>query len=820
MKKLVLLSFFSLMATFLVVAADPGHSRRPGLLPQKPAANHYDRSNKPRSLRSFTLQKQIIGKSGNLNSVIEANCHQIDVDSTLNVVLFIHRSDTVTGNPYANVAQYVYDISTNGGTSWNCNIGPLNSGADNVSIGGRFPEAVLVPDSAYPTNVDSAYIIYNGSWNNVTPGYWQGQYYGVGKLDRDSSTYTQHPAIVNGANVSTGSSMIQGLPNHYWNLNFDYTQTGTSTDTIRGLIIERGVWSDSAHEVLWSYQNIPIGSTLIYSSTGTVSGNNLGGATISFDPTGKYGYIVMLGDLYNDNNFTTRPIYMSSSDFGATWSAPQELVLENLPGMFPENINATNGGKTALEAQVAVDSAGNPHIFCVVGQNDTTSNQYSFYPFQQKVLYDLYYNPAGAGCSWQANYLSDVYGYFNTYTSDGSGDGNRVQVSKSKDGKKFFVFWNDTDSADVAVLTDPNNTNPDPNLYGIGLDMGIRKVTNVFDFTAGDPIFGGAISGLGLSAGTMTGSLYPVVSQHIMNQGGGNFNIPVVLTEPDYKDPVFSTKAYVNAARYWYCSNINFTQADFINKFDNAPPTLTVAPPDTQWVLLGTAYTPPAASAYDCTYGSITPTYTSTVHTNGSGLTDSCGIYSSTWTATNPAGNTATYTQTVIVAQAPVARISYTRTGPKNFSFRDVSLYFDTARYWKWGDGTYTNMTLNPPHTYATAGFKTVILQVWNRFGTSSDTVTVQAFGTGINDLELDGKISVYPNPSSGIVHVNLAEDLNAGATITVLNILGQPMGSSFEMKPNEFSSVLDLGGLSSGAYMLKVETTGGTAVKAITIAK
>ena len=829
MKKLVLLSLVTLMTT-LAWATDPARA-----LTSRPVGNKngvrttapsiYSSNNRPKSLRSALLQKVVIGKAGNVLSVLNANCHQIDVDSALNTVVFIHRSDTVTGYAPANVAQYRYDISKNGGTSWSTNIGPLNPNADNITINGRYPEALLRPDTLHPNTPDSAYLVYNGSWHNgASPiSIWQGQYYGVAKLDGDTTTYTEHHEIVNNANVEISTSMIQSRPGEYWNLNMNYTQMTTTTDTIRGLIIEHGLWNDSAGEVLWTYQNVPINSQSIYDNTGAITGNNLGVPVIAFDPTGKYGWILLQGDISVDNNFTTRPILMNSSDYGATWSTPYELNLDNLPGMFATSSNATNGGKTLVGgAQITVDYQGNPHIAAIVGQTDTTSNQYTFYIFQEKDLYDIYYNPAVAGCSWQANKLAQVFGYSAYYTSDNTGDGNRVQISRSKDGKNIFVFWTDSDSSLVSGITDVNNTNPNPNLFGVGIDMGLRKITDIINFTAGDPEFGGQTTTPANATGTFGGAILPVVSPNALNLGGGTYNVPVVLTNPDYKQPVITSKVSTNATQFYYCQNINFASSLYINRFDNAPPTLTLNGPDTVYILLGQPYTHPTATAFDCVYGNITPQYSNGVPQDGSGNTDSSGVFTFTATATNPAGNTATATQTVIVSGPPIARMQITMlTAYYRFSFLDVSLNFPTSRTWYWGDGTSNNLNqTNPTKVYTTTGTKCVILKVSNQYGTSSDTVCIQTYKTGINDIELANKISVYPNPSSGVMTLELTSDIAQGAKVTAINILGEQVSEPIEIKAGITQQMIDLSNLPSGAYMLKIETTTGTAIKTIAINK
>jgi PKD repeat protein len=214
--------------------------------------------------------------------------------------------------------------------------------------------------------------------------------------------------------------------------------------------------------------------------------------------------------------------------------------------------------------------------------------------------------------------------------------------------------------------------------------------------------------------------------------------------------------------------------------------------------------------------------YTSNVPTDVNGYTDSVGVYTSTWTATNPAGNTASFTQVVIVSAPPVARMVII---PVNlyykYNFIDTSLNYPTNRVWYWGDGTSNN--LNQKHAtkvYTTAGLKCVILKVWNQYGTDYDTSCIQTYKAGINDVEVSNKINVFPNPSSGVMTVEMAADIAQGAKVTVVSILGEDVSAPIEIKAGVTSQVLDLRYLDAGAYMLRIETTSGTAIKTIAINK
>ncbi|MCW3124648.1 MAG: hypothetical protein JWO03_306 [Bacteroidetes bacterium] len=836
MKKLALLSLASGLSFFLMAGNGlPGKIKQTHLINNsagKAASVHQATGLPQHANRSTTLQKVKVGSAGNLLTVLNSSCHQIAVDSVINTVLFIHRNDQSAqccsgGNN--NVAQYRYDWSKDGGNTYTTNVGVLNPTADNVTICSRYPQAMIERDPAQLV-ADSVYFVYDGTWHNgnTTISVWQGNYWGVAQLGGPSSTYTEARDVINSAKVEIFGSMTRSTQYHYWNITRSYVQTSATTATVDGIVIEEGVYNPATHATTWTSRVIPFTPAHFYDASGNPTGDALFDPTIAFDPTGQYGWILFQADLVEDNHFVMEPQLLSSNDYGATWSSVQTLHLDNLPGMFENTVADTNAVKTVMgDAQVTVDSVGNPHIAAIIGQCDSTAPTFGIYTVNTKnVLYDINYNPA-ATCPWQANYMARVFGYSNDYTvtsgSDAAvNDNNRVQISRTDDGKKIFIFWNDSDSSLVAPLTDPNNTNPHPNMLGIGIDISanVRKITDIKNFTAGDSLVGGAVPSLSQPNGALGGTMFNTVSQNVLVKSGGVYNIPVVVTEPDYRASV-GAKSSGNPAQFYMCQNIEFSQSDFVNKFDNAPPTLTVAGPDTVYVQFGHPYTPPTATATDCVFGSITPTYTSTVHTSG-GNTDSIGVFHSTWTATNPNNNSSTHTQVVIVSDVPIAVIYVHQITGNKFQFIDTSLNLPTLRSWTFGDGSSNN--LNNPHppvkSYSAAGTKMVILTVSNQYGSDKDTVLVNVT-LGINDPAFAAAVNVYPNPSNGIVTIDMPSDANDEAQVTVFNTLGEVAGDPIAIKGNSTKTALNLNYLESGIYMLKVETASGkTALKQISITK
>ena len=82
---------------------------------------------------------------------------------------------------------------------------------------------------------------------------------------------------------------------------------------------------------------------------------------------------------------------------------------------------------------------------------------------------------------------------------------------------------------------------------------------------------------------------------------------------------------------------------------------------------------------------------------------------------------------------------------------------------------------------------------------------------TGLNENEL--QVKVYPNPTKGFVTV----ETEVGSLISVFNPLGQCV---LEKKAVDYQTMLDLQNVTSGLYLIRIETTSGTLNKRIAITR
>lgn len=146
-----------------------------------------------------------------------------------------------------------------------------------------------------------------------------------------------------------------------------------------------------------------------------------------------------------------------------------------------------------------------------------------------------------------------------------------------------------------------------------------------------------------------------------------------------------------------------------------------------------------------------------------------------------------------------------------------LSIFSDNLPEWMMiedhGDGTATIFTDSVPRAESLLGTHTFNLKVSDGTATIDTlmklTVTIK---TGIADLQLT-EFSVYPNPTSGIVHLDFSRLPALGTLLQVYNQLGQIITIKHI---DRYNSILDLSAHPAGMYLIKVDSGGANHTKKI----
>lgn len=801
-----------------------------------PAVGHSTKQEK--NLRALTgglvLNKQRIGSAGNLLTVDDDGSDQLSTDALSNSVVFIHRMDPSVITT-SNLAEYGYDISGDGGVTWTSNLGPvtINGRIDNNNVNGRFPQAVIFNPNGSVVP-DSNYLVYSGTWHDdcsscqAGNSTWTGQMRGKAQLDGDTSTYTVSIDTVNGGHVAIASGFCAGAPGVFWNLNEDYTGTfATSGNAFtRGLIVEKGVWNAVTKTVSWKDTLIP----QIFDSTTSSSGvfSIATAFDIAFDPSGQYGWISCLGDISsNPTDSVYSPIFWYSRDSGATWNGPIQINLDSLPDvlarLYPTAYNGaiTSGvPTTSFEEKLTVDYLGNPHLLTTVGNG----TGYSIQENAGYIAYDINYNANRPACDsnwngWAATFIDSVYTLEGTYTTDAVIEYNRPQVSRSKDGKKLFFYWLDSDYS----LTQAD-TNEYPNLFTRAFDLELHTSTPTFNLTQGDSLFGGSTSLYPNGGLFLPGANFPVVANTAI-QNGNNYNVGLVLTQIDYNNfpDGGSVGSSANPAAFWYINNITFSTTDFSI---GQSATVQVVGSDTEIIVLGSSYVDSGAIIV---YTDTSCFGISTLHlvTDSSNLNiGQTGTYYIYYTAEDGSGNSyGSASRTVEVVAPPVANFGYTIPSPVSqpsyLAFHDSSTNQPTSWTWNFGDHSSDSLSYaeSPSHLFAHTGTYDVCLTAANAYGHNQKCKQINVV-SGINNVELSQHINLFPNPSTGKVFIAVDANVTTDYTVSVYDMLGNTVVAAIEHKSGAANLEMDLGLLANGTYMVKIQTADQMAVKRLDLIK
>lgn len=188
-----------------------------------------------------------------------------------------------------------------------------------------------------------------------------------------------------------------------------------------------------------------------------------------------------------------------------------------------------------------------------------------------------------------------------------------------------------------------------------------------------------------------------------------------------------------------------------------------------------------------------------------------------TVTVTDPiSGCTVNDAISITITYSPDASFTYTASG-LTINFENTTVG-GTTYEWEFGDGA-SSTDENPTHTYTENGSYSVTLTVTNDCG--EDTYTDILDVTSIaNQNVLNYLVSVYPNPTSGMVTLECAQLAQLPVWVYVYNTLGDQMTAPALIQHNTGLFTLNLHQLPAGVYQVHLITESGSAVEQVILTK
>ena len=140
-----------------------------------------------------------------------------------------------------------------------------------------------------------------------------------------------------------------------------------------------------------------------------------------------------------------------------------------------------------------------------------------------------------------------------------------------------------------------------------------------------------------------------------------------------------------------------------------------------------------------------------------------------------------------------------------------------TSYSWSFGDGGSSSLG-SPSHTYTTAGTYSVVLTGTLGNCSTSDTITINVGFTGLEEVNLEQAVNLYPNPSNGEFNLSLNFSTEQDVEIRIFNTIGELL--ALRTMNNTSNSVVEfnLNNNAEGFYFVNIKTNNESITKRISI--
>jgi hypothetical protein len=487
------------------------------------SANSTSPSRKNHRVGGAEPHLPFLGSSANVNGILDATTTAVTANQACNLIVMTHR-DNNSNVASCGTGAYVAAYSTNGGSVWDSTVTLFCNPASGPGV--RYPNGVIFNPLngtvGQNTNPSNAFDVMSGPYTNGSE--WVETVYG-------STTF--------GGTTHNQGYWINGNPGVQIQNNGDLSFMSSSDDSTVHVMGE-GFITNSAQTVFYSwlggvlttgkYVGAPADSFqwtqhvflphLVPSYAGFTTHSTFDSASAplevpgtAWSQDGKTGYVVFFANLdsVGYNYYTDQPIVYKTTNSGQTWNMMPPYNFRNLSSLTAHlettldspsvkiplwyGFNTTNDpNQGALNNyDLTVDYQGNLHIFGVIVSSiicsPDSSFTVSFHANQDGYIYDVYTTSPTGG--WQSRFIDSMMtlpinnagrssinsDWDSSSTAAYIGFGNRLQASRTTDGKHVFCTWVD----------DVTNNFPGeldfPDVFGQGYDVATHKAGEVYQFT-------------------------------------------------------------------------------------------------------------------------------------------------------------------------------------------------------------------------------------------------------------------------------------------------------------------------------------------------
>lgn len=196
------------------------------------------------------------------------------------------------------------------------------------------------------------------------------------------------------------------------------------------------------------------------------------------------------------------------------------------------------------------------------------------------------------------------------------------------------------------------------------------------------------------------------------------------------------------------------------------------------------------------------------------------GTYTVSLTAESGIGCSASKTRDITINSIPNSDFNFesAKTGDGRMTFTPIAPNGIGDYKWIYGDGSTSTETAQHNFVYTSSvGLFKVTLIINNDGCVSTTTKDVSINVLGVNNIA-EGKLKVYPNPTAGVVSVDVENNIQV-SKLQVVDMLGKVVAAQ---NANSATSTynFDLTAQSAGIYFVQIHTANGIYSKKITVSK
>ncbi|MGA0303648.1 MAG: hypothetical protein ACO3K3_06275, partial [Schleiferiaceae bacterium] len=249
-------------------------------------------------------------------------------DEDLNTIVFLHRSDYGTNGDNSS-GSLRFDYSTNGGSTWTANAGPVyNPNLSGYAYPGfaRYPHIGILNESGNTNPLNASISVWAPTLAGTNAGAWGGALMGTHKMD---NTTTNMSVDTTGGHLTLENSYVDG--GTFWGLSFDHPdyQNTEYTDTA---LIWKGTmdWTTDSMTYTEHKAYLPV-------TNDPTNGKIYGDGKVFFASNKTTGYVSI--EAYDSTiapDKVIHPYLIKTTDGGSTWSAAMgpnmDLLVDNGSG--------------------------------------------------------------------------------------------------------------------------------------------------------------------------------------------------------------------------------------------------------------------------------------------------------------------------------------------------------------------------------------------------------------------------------------------------------------------------------------------------------